>query len=226
MIIRTIQRYRFIPTHVGNTQGIHQADRKVTVHPHTRGEHSRRKTSMVMMFGSSPHTWGTHELKCSMMPARRFIPTHVGNTDGRMNSNQPRSVHPHTRGEHGSTVHYALSARGSSPHTWGTRHLHGLLVSKVGFIPTHVGNTNRVGMISVKSSVHPHTRGEHITIDGQADAYYGSSPHTWGTLRGGEAVPEIVRFIPTHVGNTLDLRVTDFLMPVHPHTRGEHPHSP
>ena len=71
----------------------------------------------------------------------------------------------------------------------------------------------------------------------------GSSPRTWGTLRAirlaagsapvhpharGEhavtrsAICAAARFIPTHVGNTLQRVLFGHLYPVHPHARGEH----
>ena len=196
---------RFIPTCVGNTSARRFSVRarpgssprawgtlfQVTkvrscspVHPHVRGEHASYPLSPPM--------------------ATRFIPTCVGNTAtslallARRVGSSPRawgtlresgrtteatSVHPHVRGEHGTT--YALQD----------------VVSR--FIPTCVGNTRSISFSLLPDSgssprawgtrdpqirtcclctVHPHVRGEHVST------------------------PEILcielRFIPTCVGNT------------------------
>ena len=90
------------------------------------------------------------------------------------------------------------------------------------FIPTHVGNTwsGRTGACC--GSVHPHTRGEHGVPVHEVHRVNGSSPHTWGTLGTKAQVKQLLRFIPTHVGNTACFRRNTPDCSVHPHTRGEH----
>jgi len=92
----------------------------------------------------------------------------------------------------------------------------------VRFIPTHVGNTEQRPFQRFSKTVHPHTRGEHPNQVPIAEPYCGSSPHTWGTRGQGDDRVEGVRFIPTHVGNTIDNKISDIHSAVHPHTRGEH----
>jgi len=114
------------------------------------------------------------------------------------------------------------SRSGSSPHTWGTLMLDAKDFFRLRFIPTHVGNTAiGFGPIGLET-VHPHTRGEH---KGRATAdwiCHGSSPHTWGTRIDCPGTLYVVRFIPTHVGNTLSPLQRSLKASVHPHTRGEH----
>ncbi len=50
----------------------------------------------------------------------------------------------------------------------------------------------------------------------------GSSPRMWGTLVGSLVCRHVIRFIPTHVGNTTLSGGVFLLMPVHPHACGEH----
>ena len=52
---------------------------------------------------------------------------------------------------------------------------------------------------------------------------HGSSPRMWGTRHAGIKVVPVVRFIPTHVGNTPPLPSRASGTPVHPHACGEHP---
>ncbi len=112
---------RFIPTHVGNTQGQATAQKSRAVHPHKRGEHNALKAPTFNRHGSSPHTWGTLAAYYSTGCWPRFIPTHVGNTRAAFASAGCSPVHPHTRGEHMFDSLNKMAQRGSSPHTWGTR---------------------------------------------------------------------------------------------------------
>ena len=50
----------------------------------------------------------------------------------------------------------------------------------------------------------------------------GSSPPTWGTLLAPVSIRFGLRFIPTHVGNTLHRKTLLLARSVHPHPRGEH----
>ncbi len=132
---------RFIPTPVGNTEtkvGYHLYP---TVHPHTHGEHRTRSRPAAVTAGSSPHPWGTPGDQFENLQNRRFIPTPVGNTSMGQNSPAGVTVHPHTRGEHGSNPSPIWRACGSSPHPWGTPDPGGRHAVPGRFIPTPVGNT-------------------------------------------------------------------------------------
>ncbi len=234
---------RFIPTRMGNTPNWSALQQQTPVHPHTHGEHFQGPLPGRIVYGSSPHAWGT--------PA-----------DQRAGSRQ-RPVHPHTHGEHHrrfSCLHYPY---GSSPHAWGTQAPAALLHGSLRFIPTRMGNTcrpprrqgvgsvhphthgehasspvrtacatrfipTRMGNTSLSVwcvtmlSVHPHTHGEHETAATRALAYLGSSPHAWGTLRKERFNLHRPRFIPTRMGNTFCESSEKSVLTVHPHTHGEH----
>ena len=91
---------RFIPTLVGNTIARVILENKITVHPHTRGEHDFSGNHFDPFFGSSPHSWGTRQCCSQGDVTVRFIPTLVGNTPARHHHPALATVHPHTRGEH------------------------------------------------------------------------------------------------------------------------------
>ena len=111
---------------------------------------------------------------------------------------------------------------GSSPRTWGTLAEAKELYRYWRFIPTHVGNTRARRYTASALSVHPHARGEHTLLSLHTFHHSGSSPRTWGTHRHGVFDVLTVRFIPTHVGNTLSSKSAFFALAVHPHARGEH----
>ena len=71
-------------------------------------------------------------------------------------------------------------------------------------------------------AVHPHARGEHSCSKRRAQRCAGSSPRTWGTRDGRPVALRVLRFIPTHVGNTRTARTASAQRTVHPHARGEH----
>ena len=195
-------RWRFIPTPVGNTFSVHAAISVATVHPHARGEHRDVERPAAGRHGSSPRPWGTLQRCLAEFRELRFIPTPVGNTPVRAPPYASGPVHPHARGEHCSLAASSPPISGSSPRPWGTlADLHpGGLHRR--FIPTPVGNTIDWRTISAPMSVHPHARGEHP----------------------GCAWPDSqrIRFIPTPVGNTPRWPATPRPHTVHPHARGEH----
>jgi len=111
---------------------------------------------------------------------------------------------------------------GSSPRTWGTQQPILRASRFCRFIPTHVGNTPLRPSERGAPAVHPHARGEHALNDANGMAERGSSPRTWGTHGPVRANRLILRFIPTHVGNTRTLAASGHDVAVHPHARGEH----
>ena len=215
-------RYRFIPTHVGNTKGRRQDVGRWAVHPHARGEHFKGTLIMDEADGSSPRTWGTRVTKPGRLTCCRFIPTHVGNTSASTSQRRSGSVHPHARGEHHAGCDHVSCGDGSSPRTWGTQWRWGGGRGHHRFIPTHVGNTNRVCPPTFTATVHPHARGEHPSRLSRGRDGFGSSPRTWGTPSSDCTGLQGSRFIPTHVGNTPPSRRACTGPSVHPHARGEH----
>ena len=74
---------RFIPTRVGNTRLPCPRRRSATVHPHACGEYFRPQRAAAFQAGSSPRVWGILTSGSSGSGFSRFIPTRVGNTQGR-----------------------------------------------------------------------------------------------------------------------------------------------
>ncbi len=91
---------RFIPTHVGNTRKTRRPARRCPVHPHACGEHETVAEIRAGETGSSPRMWGTLDAARLEHLARRFIPTHVGNTLADAVLKLNAAVHPHACGEH------------------------------------------------------------------------------------------------------------------------------
>jgi hypothetical protein len=138
----------------------------------------------------------------SMQGRRRLVPTCVGNTPRDLRSPGLVPTRPHVCGEHSWRNSTGVRSSGSSPRTWGTRDQPPNERHVLRFIPTHVGNTLGRPTASRRTAVHPHARGEHVQLRREVQHVVGSSPRTWGTLQCRKAIGDILRFIPTHVGNT------------------------
>ena len=141
LFLHFLIHYRFIPTHVGNTQIMPIIINHSAVHPHACGEHGHIMQVEMRFNGSSPRMWGTRFSGPRAGSPARFIPTHVGNTSLQWSQYIFSSVHPHACGEHGIKMTLTPYFTGSSPRMWGTQHKSPNLKGKCRFIPTHVGNT-------------------------------------------------------------------------------------
>ncbi len=178
-------------------------------------EHNPRTGQVVAYHGSSPRMWGTLRIMATAGEWVRFIPTHVGNTGRAHPARSSRPVHPHACGEHLNMTWPLEKPTGSSPRMWGTRTPCRSFDAGVRFIPTHVGNTYPPPGRRARCTVHPHACGEHVRLGG-------SSPRMWGTRVLRRKARILVRFIPTHVGNTDHGIRGSAQPPVHPHACGEH----
>jgi len=113
-----------------------------------------------------------------------------------------RAVHPHVRGEHVDDLGAAHFVAGSPPRAWGAcKHTPGPWLA-VRFTPTCVGSMSPPERWRGATAVHPHVRGEHGGVPGDADM--------------------TERFTPTCVGSIMRRHGITGRKAVHPHVRGEH----
>ncbi len=140
LVIRQIQRRRFIPAHAGNIRCRTPRPPCGSVHPRTRGEHMNSVTIVRMNHGSSPHTRGTWYQGILETVECRFIPAHAGNIKGHAPRRCEIPVHPRTRGEHLFSKIGLPHRAGSSPHTRGTSRIVISFNFRPRFIPAHAGN--------------------------------------------------------------------------------------
>ena len=111
---------------------------------------------------------------------------------------------------------------GSSPRVWGTFLNRGTTRNDARFIPTCVGNIEKVPESRQAETVHPHVCGEHCGVGKKFNYPVGSSPRVWGTLNDPDIQSGVKRFIPTCVGNMSHRGRMGCLGSVHPHVCGEH----
>ena len=219
---KTTEQRRFIPTRVGNTFPTTVRVGEPAVHPHACGEYCIFPSRQHGPVGSSPRVWGIRGRECVLHGGLRFIPTRVGNTIRQGKMSAPASVHPHACGEYGYLRGSGERRGGSSPRVWGIHagyeHHHGGLR----FIPTRVGNTEVLAISTESRPVHPHACGEYRPPCRYPYVRCGSSPRVWGIRRPERSHHARGRFIPTRVGNTVELGQQPVGLAVHPHACGEY----
>ena len=135
---------RFIPTRVGNTRNSQAYSPEGSVHPHACGEYLSPRATWWCCAGSSPRVWGILRLAVRKLDVKRFIPTRVGNTDSQAQTGTVGTVHPQACGEYYGGRGGGKSRAGSSPRVWGIRPKGSGLPPPARFIPTRVGNTERL----------------------------------------------------------------------------------
>ena len=150
------------PTRGENCHRVQMLEPQGGTSPHAWGKRSTARQSAAM-FAVHPHTRGENGIALLIFGRLvRYIPTRVGKTQqatpvcsldtgtsphawgkrrGSTSSSGINPVHPHTRGENGSSALIAEPCCGTSPHAWGK------LARAAGsprcqrYIPTRVGKT-------------------------------------------------------------------------------------
>ena len=146
----------------------------------------------------------------------------MGNTRSRPSCSRASAVHPHVRGEYSSKNRCCHGWNGSPPRAWGILQCPLPSQCRLRFTPTCVGNTQYSILIWSSNSVHPHVRGEYLTVTPQNLLTSGSPPRAWGIRGCGTGFQPVVRFTPTCVGNTPPCSSSVIPISVHPHVRGEY----
>jgi len=131
--------FRFTPTRVGTFCPSSAASSISAVHPHTRGDISRRVADEYETRGSPPHAWGHLFSPAPRRRVLRFTPTRVGTFELYCRATHSIPVHPHTRADIAVRRNRKIRLFGSPPHAWG----HSRGVPRLGrrsrFTPTRVG---------------------------------------------------------------------------------------
>ena len=213
---------RFTPTPVGTTAGPSCRHHPLTVHPHARGDHHRASAFARSPVGSPPRPWGPLVPGFLGVSTPRFTPTPVGTTLVLDNRTDRLSVHPHARGDHGSRRWSVRWLIGSPPRPWGPRMVDPEEQDRSRFTPTPVGTTRPGDRRAGQRPVHPHARGDHVSLPVLRRFRRGSPPRPWGPHLPNRSWRPPGRFTPTPVGTTSSASMARPTHPVHPHARGDH----
>ena len=191
--------------------------------------------------GSPPRAWGGLHTGTGSRVSKGITPTGVGRTAARSWRRNPRTDHPHGRGEDLIGVYADLERAGSpprawgghppqsggvnlhriTPRAWGGRRVRGLVDDRDRITPTGVGRTTDPREDRPASPDYPHGRGEDVQPLRFRTRTSGSPPRAWGGLELVELAVERGRITPTGVGRTVIDVVVLPTPPDHPHGRGE-----
>ena len=238
----TTSRTRFTPTCVGIANPRPFDNSHTAVHPHVRGDRVRDRGHQVASLGSPPRAWGSRRVALGPRRRVRFTPTCVGIAF------------------HG--VQASKQAAGSPPRAWGSPRTStpdpparrftptcvgiAFVVSvarlyPVRFTPTCVGIARTRPPPRSRRAVHPHVRGDRVSVVTTSVAAIGSPPRAWGSpqfpkpsqepdgspprawgsLEGAALQIASERFTPTCVGIAHGRSCDPSASSVHPHVRGD-----
>ena len=130
--------------------------------------------------------------------------------------------HPRIRGEHTPEVCDGQECEGSSPHTRGALECRTEAIDNSRIIPAYAGSTRRSPARRIRLPDHPRIRGEHVGGFLCVGVHLGSSPHTRGAQKLGDAVGCARGIIPAYAGSTRTAAWRSRRAGDHPRIRGEH----
>ena len=151
---------------------------------------------------SPPRAWGPPTWRQLALWLRRFTPTCVGTSVARISPGLKPTVHPHVRGDLLYPYQRRMKTAGSPPRAWGPLHWLRSQGCAGRFTPTCVG-TSLIGLSSWDiRAIHPHVRGDLLTIEYQGFYPIGSPPRAWGPPECWRLTGKCNRFTPTCVGTS------------------------
>jgi len=212
---------RFTPTRVGTTTAHLTSGLTSPVHPHARGDDTSSAGIWAKASGSPPRAWGRRARSPSSYGPLRFTPTRVGTTSPGRRARSPCAVHPHARGDDDRVIRELARLGGSPPRAWGRLRKAKGLTQRERFTPTRVGTTRPRSSSSPLSPVHPHARGDDVSLWGLPIEEAGSPPRAWGRRPAHSRAAAVHRFTPTRVGTTSPPGTAPPSATVHPHARGD-----
>ena len=110
---------RFTPTRVGTISPAPAQSRRLSVHPHARGDNTHVPPNVIVHVGSPPRAWGQCQELVFLPLHHRFTPTRVGTMWRAARAGTAGSVHPHARGDNVVTLGGPPASSGSPPRAWG-----------------------------------------------------------------------------------------------------------
>ena len=132
-----------IPAHAGETVPALPHQEGVRVDPRSRGGDPTSRDGHTARAGRSPLTRGRHDPLAFIMASARSIPAHAGETSSAPAVVLTDRVDPRSRGGDSGVPDLVSRTRGRSPLTRGRLVVVRAVVTAVGSIPAHAGETRK-----------------------------------------------------------------------------------
>ena len=145
---------------MGKTTSGGQLSRPDQKHPHSRGEDEMYQAFQPEKIETPPLTWGRLINTDATAKTYGNTPTHVGKTIASLSNRLHVKKHPHSRGEDLPQADSLSPHLETPPLTWGRLQNETHQNCRRRNTPTHVGKTMTMGLRSLQSKKHPHSRGE------------------------------------------------------------------
>ena len=110
--------------------------------------------------GSSPRVWGQVNSTTIFLQCTGIIPTRMGTRSLYICNTARPQDHPHAYGDKYSVIVCMVFAEGSSPRVWGQGLQALSITSAGGIIPTRMGTSRAMRVVTYRVRDHPHAYGD------------------------------------------------------------------
>ena len=172
--------------------------------------------------GSSPLARGAQPAGRQRPAGHRPIPARAESTSSAAACPCRGRAHPRSRGEHYEPDGTPSGVQGSSPLARGAQVGDFAAVGVDGLIPARAGSTLSTRILTLSSTAHPRSRGEHGRLVPASWLRRGSSPLARGAPAGQPGVGPPAGLIPARAGSTAAAAAATCSVRAHPRSRGEH----
>ena len=211
---------RSIPTCVGQPDGIAIKKCEVGVYPHVCGAATVSRLAHPLRSGLSPRVWGSLILEQVLFAATGSIPTCVGQPLGWLNTMRMPQVYPHVCGAARCKEKILWKRKGLSPRVWGSQPDYQGHGQRNRSIPTCVGQPPEQRDALCTHPVYPHVCGAASSQPSVSCRLNGLSPRVWGSPSAQYLIGDMVRSIPTCVGQPGYRLFFVVFVEVYPHVCG------
>ena len=155
----TVDKFRIIPAHAGQTGTARPRTRWPTDHPRACGANVSTAIDTLSRSGSSPRMRGKRRRRQGRRPRIRIIPAHAGQTRHSPEACRSETDHPRACGANSVAGKLKSFVFGSSPRMRGKPRALAWQCHWIRIIPAHAGQTVLLAFFIVVSADHPRACG-------------------------------------------------------------------
>ena len=190
-------------------------------HPHAYGDKKIKAPSASGLVGSSPRVWGQVNTSLKSCRLSRIIPTRMGTRQNCAVRKYGNKDHPHAYGDKLVDKYSIYFDEGSSPRVWGQAPRSRGKTTNLRIIPTRMGTSFPLCMLTPCRQDHPHAYGDKKNQPSVVAPFLGSSPRVWGQVTQTHTQYVFGGIIPTRMGTSQNYEKNGTKFEDHPHAYGD-----